>query len=237
MKNKNIGIALGIVCFVLATSLTLQIRTMTMEDSVVKQNFANEELKDNLLQWKEKYDKAVKQLEISSKQLETIRANATTNASDSEEKTQKLKQNNVLLGLTNVKGNGIVIEMADAKTSSQYADASSLLIHDGNLREIINELANAGAEAIEINGQRIVNSTYIMCAGNVILVNGEKIGSPCVIKAIGQQEMLYGAVERAGGILQLLRLNNLSITVRKENNIQINKYNGALTRKYMKDVE
>ena len=89
MKNKNIGIALGIVCFVLATTLTLQIRTMTMENSFVKQNFANEELKDSLLKWKEKYDKSVEQLSISSKQLETIRETATTNASNSEEKTKQ----------------------------------------------------------------------------------------------------------------------------------------------------
>ena len=74
-----------------------------------------------------------------------------------------------------------------------------------------------------------------MCAGNVILVNGEKISSPCTIKAIGHQERLYGAVERAGGILQQLRMNNLSISVKKDSNIQISKFNGALTKKYMKD--
>ena len=198
MKNKGLRIGLGITCFILALALTLQIRTMAIENSVVSQTFADEELKDSLLQWKEKYEKASESLAKSNKELDVIRQSASTNASDSEEKTAEIKKNNLLLGLTDVSGKGIVIELADGKSNIQILDASSLLIHDGNLRDIVNELANAGAEAIEINGQRIVNSTYIVCAGNVILVNGEKISSPCIIKAIGNQESLYGAVERAG---------------------------------------
>lgn len=235
MKDKGLMIGLGITCFVLAFALTLQIRTMSIEDSVVSQTFADEELKDSLLQWKEKYEKASKDLAKSNKELEVIRQSASTNASDSEEKTAQIKKNNLLLGLTDVSGKGIVIELADGKNNVQMLDASSLLIHDGNLRDIVNELANAGAEAIEINGQRIVNSTYIVCAGNVILVNGDKISSPCVIKAIGNQESLYGAVERAGGTLQNMRMNNLSVQVKKDNNIKISKYSGALTQKFMKD--
>ncbi len=199
MKDKKIGISLGIICFILALALTLQIRTMTIENSIVSQTFANDELKDNLLQWKEKYEKAVEQLDESNKQLDVIRKSATTNASDAEQKTSKIKENNMLLGLTNVEGEGVVIELADGKSSSLVLDASNLLIHDGNLREIINELANAGAEAIEINGQRIVNSTYITCAGNVILVNGEKISSPCTIKAIGQQERIVRSSRKSRG--------------------------------------
>ena len=235
MNKKSVKIGLGITCFALALALTIQIRTMAIENSVVAQSFADDELKDTLLEWKEKYEKAADDLAKSNKELDVIRQSASNNASNSEEKTNAIKKNNLLLGLTDVTGSGIVIELADGKSNMQTLDASSLLIHDGNLRDIVNELANAGAEAIEINGERIVNSTYIICAGNVILVNGEKISSPCVIKAIGHQESLYGAVERAGGILQNMRMNNLSVQVKKENNIKISKFSGALTQKFMKD--
>ncbi len=235
MKNKNLKIGLGITCFVLALALTVQIRTMAIENSIVAQSFANDELKDDLLEWKEKYEKIAESLAKTNKELDVIRQSVSTNASDSEEKTAQIKKNNLLLGLTNVTGSGIVIELADGQTNLPILDASTLLIHDGNLRDIVNELANAGAEAIEINGQRIVNSTYIVCAGNVILVNGEKISSPCRIKAIGHQESLYGAVERAGGTLQNMRMNNLSVQVKKENNIKINKFAGALTQKFMRN--
>lgn len=234
MQNKkNIRIAMGIVCFALALAITVQIKTMKVENSIVSQNFANDELKDSLLQWKEKYDKSVDKLATSSKELETVRTLSGANTSNSSEKNETLKRNNLLLGLTKVKGDGIIITLKDAVTSTQIEDASRLIIHDGDLREIVNELANAGAEAIEINGERIVNSTYILCAGNVILVNGEKISSPCTIKAIGQQEKLYGALERAGGTVQQMRMSNLSVEIKKSSNVEINKYNGAITKKYM----
>ncbi len=233
-KTKGVKIGMGIVCFVLTLAITIQVKTMREENSVVLQTFASDELKDSLLSWKEKYDKEVEKLSVSEKELENIRTTATKNASDSTEKTETLKRNNLLLGLTKVKGDGVVITLRDAQSSMQIEDASNLIIHDGDLREIVNELANAGAEAIEINGERIVNSTYILCAGNVILVNGEKISSPCTIKAIGQQEKLYGALERAGGTIQQMRMNKMPIDIKKTSNIEINKYNGAITKKYMK---
>ena len=54
MKNKNAYIAIGIVCIVLATAITVQVRTMQGENSAVSQAFANSELKDSLLEWKER---------------------------------------------------------------------------------------------------------------------------------------------------------------------------------------
>ena len=56
MKNKNAYIAIGIVCVVLATAITVQVRTMQGENSAVSQAFANSELKDSLLEWKERSD-------------------------------------------------------------------------------------------------------------------------------------------------------------------------------------
>ena len=67
MKNKNAYIAIGIVCVVLGAALTVQIRTMQGENSAVAQAFANSELKDSLLEWKEKSENAETDLEESIK--------------------------------------------------------------------------------------------------------------------------------------------------------------------------
>lgn len=234
MKNKNTYIAIGIICVVLASAITLQVRTMKREGSAVSLSFANSELKDSLLEWKEKSERAQFELEQSTKKLEEIRKASTQNGENSSDKQAELKRYNMLLGLTDVSGNGITLTVSDSSGESGLIDMSSLIVHDTDLRSLVNELANAGAEAIEINGQRIVNSTYIMCAGNVILVNGEKISSPCVIKAIGNQASLYGALERAGGTIQQMRMNKVQVETKKVNNIEIAKYNGAITQKYMK---
>ena len=63
-------------------------------------------------------------------------------------------------------------------------------LHDIDVLSVVNELINAGAEAISINDQRWVANTAISCRGNTIDINGERIGAPFVIKAIGLPEYL-----------------------------------------------
>ncbi len=235
MKNKNAYIAIGLVCIVLATALTVQIRTMQGENSAVSQAFANSELKDTLLEWKEKSDNAENDLEASIKKLEQLRDTSTANGNSSEEKQEELKKYNQILGLTDVTGEGIVLTVTDSAQSSNAIDMNNLIIHDSDLRSLVNELSNAGAEAISINDERIVNTTAITCAGNVILINGNKVGSPFTIKAIGNQASLYGAITRAGGYTYGLKARSIQVETKKVNNIQISRYTGALTQKYAKD--
>ena len=150
--------------------------------------------------------------------------------SSSKEKTEKLKANNQLLGLNDVKGEGIIITAKDGQIVKPADNISDYLVHDADLREIVSELCNAGAEAISINDQRIVNSTCIVCAGNVISINGEKVTSPFVIKAIGNQERLYG-INRPGGYIQYMKEYTI-VEIKKSNEINVPKYNGALNFKY-----
>lgn len=236
MKNNKSCIGVAIVCVVLTTAITLQVRTMKKEGSVVSIDYANSQLRDNLLEWKEKSERAEIDLEKSINELEKIRQASTNNDNDSSDKQEQLKTYNKLLGLTDVTGTGITITVSDSNTEAVSLDLSSLIIHDSDLRGLVNELANAGAEAISINNERIVNSTCITCAGNVIQINGNKVGSPFVIKAIGNQESLYGAITRAGGYTYALKARSIQVDSRKSNNIQITKFTGALTQKYISNV-
>lgn len=233
MKSNKIKISIVIVCCFLVMAIILQARTMNEVNSVVTQNFANEELKDTMLQWMEKYNKAVKSVEESNKELKAIRETVSNNNNDSTEKANELKRNNMLLGSTNVIGDGIIIKLKDSQSTTSTDDMSSLIVHEGDLRSILSELTNAGAEAVSINGQRIVFPTSIVCAGNIISVNGERISSPFEIRAIGNQENLY-SVTRPGSYLQLLKDDGISVDVRKVSNIEILKFNGVITNKYLK---
>ena len=62
----------------------------------------------------------------------------------------KLKKNNMLLGLTNVEGEGLTITVKDGDADPQALDISSYLVHDSDLRELVSELSNAGAEALSL---------------------------------------------------------------------------------------
>ena len=122
-----------------------------------------------------------------------------------------------------------------SETIETLDNISNYLIHDSDLLRLVNELKNAGAEAISINEERITNQSSITCDGNVILVNGNKISSPFTIKAIGSQEAVLGAIQRPGGLLdEELESYGLVSSVKKQNKIVIGKYNGIVDFKYIK---
>lgn len=232
--EKSFRIIMTVICFILTLAITLQIRTMTKKKSAVSSGSKNSELIDSLLEWQERYDKITKKLEKSSELLESEREEVSKQNQAKQEKADELKKYNLLLGLTDVSGEGITITAKDGTINKATDNISSYLVHDADLREIVNELANAGAEAISINDQRIVNTTSITCAGNIISINGEKVSSPFVIKAIGNEESLYGALSRPGGYIALMK-EDLPVEIKKSSNIQIKKYTGAFTRNYIKN--
>ena len=234
MNNKTkTGIVLGMMCFALTLGMCVQMRTVKDSNSVVSQNNDRNNLRGEVLKYKERYDNRYKELEKVEKGLEKERQISTGNNSELEEKEKEIQKGNKILGLTEVKGPGVIITLTDSKKdTSNILDASSLVVHDVDILSVINELKNAGAEAISINEQRIVPSTGITCAGNIIEINGEKIGVPFVIKAIGLPEQL-AAISRPNGYLDLLRDATVEVDLKKSNNITIPKYTGILTNKYI----
>lgn len=135
---------------------------------------------------------------------------AITNQINMEE---EIKENEKMLGVTDVTGEGIVIHILDGND----------LIHQEDLIILIDELKNSGSQAISINEQRITNSTYLYCDGAVILIDGVKIGNPFQMKAIGNAETLYGALTRNKGYLETLKKDGIEISVEKQEKIDIPK--------------
>ncbi len=239
MKSWKIALTLGAVCCILTISICIQLKTVDDTNSTVSQTLTSNDLRDQVLKWKEKYDKAVIDLANSEVKLESIRLQSTQNDENAIYKEEEIKLDNILLGLTEVKGDGIIINLKDNNNVSlsnigPLDDIEYYLVHAGDLVEVVNDLRNAGAEAISINGQRIINSTAIYCAGNVIKINGEKISSPIEIKAIGSPELLYGAIMRPAGYIELLEQTGVIVDVKKNTNIIINKYDGVINSQYIK---
>ena len=239
MNKKNAPLILGIMCFVLTIAIIVQYKTVKNANQIVGTT-NNSELKTEVLKWKEKYEETYAELTKAEKTLEEKRELSTNNDETSTELQKELKTLNSLIGTIDVKGKGIIITVADNKNVTSESigiidNISNYLIHDTDLLTLVNELKNAGAEAISINDERIINTTSITCDGNVILVNGNKISSPFIIKAIGSQEALLGAIQRPGGFLEWLSEYGLVTGVTKQNNITIYKYNGIIDYKKLRD--
>lgn len=148
----------------------------------------------------------------------------------------ELNKINTLLGLTSVKGEGIVLIVDDNKDSNDnILDQNLSVVHDGDLIEIVNLLKNGGAEAISINEQRIVSTTAITCDGSVVRINGEKVGAPFEIKAIGSQERIKGVLEMPYNYIYWMKSDGIQVTIKKVDSLEIPKYEGIIKREYMKD--
>lgn len=222
--------------FVLTLSITLQLKTINGVGNKSKVAALNGEMRNTLLMQREKNEMLLKEVETKEEELSKLRDKASKNSIKFEEKKNKLNENKKKLGHTKIAGKGIVIKLKDGSDNknTMKQDISQLIVHDSDIISIVNILRNAGAEAISVNDQRIVTTTPISCIGTVIKINEEKVGSPYIISAIGNQEYLESALTMPGGIIELLEQYGIDISVEKVNNIEIPAYISSGKMEYSK---
>ena len=236
-KKIKTGIVLGIMCLALTVGICIQVRTVKQYSTKVGQNYDQNNLRAEVLKYKEKYDNLLKETEKVDAQLQEQIESATKNNSELEEAKNQINEGNKTIGLAEVTGPGVIITVADSEIdSNSVVDATDFIIHDTDILKIVNELKNAGAEAISINNQRVILTTPIICGGNIININGERIGSPFEIKAIGSPEALAN-LSRPGGWLSKLEKRGIKVSaIKKSNSITIPKYSGVLNFKYITNI-
>ncbi|MDA8442578.1 MAG: DUF881 domain-containing protein [Peptococcaceae bacterium] len=106
-----------------------------------------------------------------------------------------LSRATLLAGLEPVTGPGIRITLDDSKQPVANGDnVEFYVIHQEYLQQIVNALWNMNADAVVINGQRVIENTEIFCSGNNIQINGTTQAPPYVISAIGDQHNLTQAI-------------------------------------------
>ena len=228
MQKKKVAISLGILTMLFTAGTIIQFKTIKAANLDGTIQLTDRNLKKYVLQWNEKYQDSTRNLKETDEQLENLKKQVA-NLHSNEDIQEKINKYEAFLGMTDVKGQGIIVTVSDNdgynRQNNSFAsiDASNYLVHDGNLVAIVNELKAAGAEAISINDKRITESTAITCAGNVIQVNGEKVGSPFVIKAIGQKDLLYGEITKSGGTIYKLKKYGVITEIKKYDDIEISK--------------
>lgn len=147
----------------------------------------------------------------------------------------------LLAGTTAARGGGLVVTLSDSPLAEEDPSASAdFRIQDIDLQLVANELWNAGAEAIAINGQRIVGTTAIRTAGEAILVNFKVLSSPYRIEAIGPSKTLralFEASEVAKRFLKWTDLYRLGYAVASEDALRLPAYTGTLRFEYARAAQ
>ncbi len=233
MKRREkiaITITIGIAFFVLVMIMFMQFKIVYETDITSIERMREEDLQVELASWKSKYEETEKQY---NETIETMKKYKEESSSDSQTKKNlqlELEKQKLMLGTTDVSGTGIIISLEDSNNSTKKIDADELMI-------IVNYLRDAGAEAIDINGERIVDSTFFAYIGNsYIKINGKRISSPYTIKVIGDPDYLKSSLVGSGGYAEKITNWGQKISFETNRKIIISKYDGNdLSLKYIKE--
>ncbi|MDR7865847.1 MAG: DUF881 domain-containing protein [Sporomusaceae bacterium] len=218
-------VAIAAVCVVLGIMLAVQFRTtQDIKASVPFQRV--EELSQQL-------NKVEKEREALLSEVHALR-----NATGNEAYSRELQQIKMKAGLVPLQGPGIVVSIDDSKRPTKPGENPNLfLIHDDDILKVINELRAAGGEAISINGQRLIATSEIRCAGPTLSVNNARYSPPYEISVIGEPQTLESSLKLRGGVVETLQFWGIQVTIKRQDIVKIPAYKGALTFQYAKPAE
>ncbi len=218
-------IPITLVCIVLGMMLAVQFRTtkeigstarFQRAEDLVKQITRVEKERDALLNEVQQIRDA-KDGGTASPQTASIKAGA---------------------GLIPLNGPGVIVTMDEGKLPVASGKNPNLyLIKDEDILKILNELRAAGAEAISLNGQRLVASSEIRTVGNALSVNNIRTAPPYEIKAIGEPDTLENSLRLRGGVIETLQVWGILVTVKKQPNVLVPAYKGGFRFEYAKPLE
>lgn len=226
----TMSISILIVCIILVSILFVQFKTVENVNETDIESMREAELREQISAWKTKYEEVNEKLQETNATINEYAEKLESNEEASELLDEELKKSQLLLGTTDVVGDGVVITLTD--TADSRIQASDLL-------DLINELRYAGAEAISINGVRIINMTDIVDIDAYILIKpSQRIVSPYVVKAIGNQTYLTSTLcLKNSGFVDKYNNSGKSVVLEKQRNIKIPKYSEEIEIKYMKEVK
>lgn len=170
---------------------------------------------EDLVRILDELDSRTQRLEDEKQGLEDQRTELE-NSSDQAEEARKQtvereRQLGILAGTVAAQGPGITLTINDSKGT---VEADMLL-------DAIQELRAAGAEAIQVNGVRVVASTYLTDSDNGVSVDGNKITQPYRFKVIGKSQDLEPALNIPGGVVQTLEKEQATVTVEPSTKIVV----------------
>ncbi len=226
-RNKIIvSIIIGLMCFVLVFTMFIQFNTIEQTDLANIATMRETELREELTKWNTRYEELYARYEEEEVKKQEYQNSLGTDDEASNLLDKELNETNILLGLTAVTGPGIIVTLSN--NSTKNIDAYDLL-------ELVNELRLAGAEAISINDERIVAMSDIVDINySFIVVNGNRISSPYVVKAIGNQTYLESGLtaKEYGYMDNIIKGNGKTATLERNDNIEIPKFTGNLEMNY-----
>lgn len=240
MKKGKIvmTVTIGIACFVLVLIMFMQFKVVYQTDITSIDTMREEDLQTELASWKTKYEEVEDKYNEVAETLNKYNEESSSDSQTKKNLEEELENLNLMLGKTDVEGKGIIITLKEGEnvkddtTEDEEADQA---ITASELMIIVNYLKDAGAEAISINNQRIVNKTdFVNITSSFIKINSQRVVAPFEIKAIGDPDYLKSALIGTGYVDKINGWGQ-SIEFTEKRKVTIPKYDGDMSTKYIED--
>ena len=236
MKKDYIWIGIG--CVILGIFIAFQMKFVQgtyLNGTTPTQKTT--EILNELSAVKSEKETLLDEIETLEAQLEDIQGSAASENAVIKSLTDELNRYKNFAGMTKVQGQGILITIDNPPADSSYGSDVNIVYDYKLILDLLNELNSAGAEAISINDQRMVNNTEVRFAGTQINVNTIPLNSPFAIKAIGNSSTLEGAINQRFGIVSTIRDMGYYIEVKEIDNLEIPGFNGSIKFDYATTVK
>lgn len=235
-KGKiSLTISIGLTAFILIFVMVTQFKTVEETDITGIEVMREAELRSELASWKSKYEDAVTKTQETENKIKEYTEQIDSNHNILELLEREIEEAEKYAGFKDLSGEGIEIVLEDNE---------KIQITDLDLMQLINELKIAGAEAISINEERIIDTTDISNIDYIFFyVNtGRKdklnrISSPYTVKAIGNKKHIESAINIKYGFLDSMKAAEKTVSYKVSDYITIPKYNGSLDYKHATIVE
>jgi|LGVE01.1.fsa_nt_gb uncharacterized protein YlxW (UPF0749 family) len=236
-KSKNY-LLIGIISMILGIIISVQFR-------VVQGNFLEgsnpftrlQELNNAYTSVLAERDVLLSEIDEYQTKLNEIESDASRDNYLIKNLTNELEEYKLLGGFLDVNGEGIQIILDNPVNDISKSSDANIIYEYDLINILVNELNAAGAEAISINDERIISISEIRTAGNAVVINKVPQYPPFIIKAIGSKTTLEGAVNQRFGIVSTLREMGYFVEVKKDDQIEILKYNGIIEFNYAKTLK
>src|SRR5258708_8746566 len=176
-----IAIGLGFLIVVQLRSQAAVARTLAAQDDTSVALLINDLNRAN--------NQLLQQSAALAEQQTQLHQALTAGGADSQALSKELTTLREVTGAVAVHGPGLEIRIQGP-------------VMDFELQDALNNLRNAGAEAISLNGYRIIGSTPVVSRGDVLMVAGHTVGTPLVLQVIGDAEQLGPAADLSASSLQ-----------------------------------
>jgi uncharacterized protein YlxW (UPF0749 family) len=153
------------------------------------------------------------------------------------ERERRLADIGLAAGLVALEGPGVRVTLDDSELDrAPSGNVNDLVIHSQDVQAVVNALWRAGAEAVAINGQRLVSTSAVLCVGNTLLLNGTVHSPPYTVEAVGAGKDRFESDSLVQRLHQDATTFGLRFSVEREAKVEVPAYRGATTLAYARPV-